>query len=306
MSSRPEDSPRLPEDAAVVFFDFDGTVLPAGGQISEADKQALRRLGDRGVIRVVATGRGLRSLRRDCPEDLPFDHLVFSSGLGLCPWTASGPGPLLRSRRFADGDNARALAACLEIKRGFFAFEPPPDDHFHLFHDPEGYRPTEGYLARLDSYREFASRYAPGRDPGPRSEFLIPAPAEDMPAVRARFEELCPGLSCLVSSSPFGDRSMWLEILPPGVDKGSAAAELAGILNVPAGRAVALGNDFNDLELLEWAGSSFVTLNGAPELRERFQAAPAATDSPLAWLEARLAEKAAAKASGRNPGQSPG
>jgi hydroxymethylpyrimidine pyrophosphatase-like HAD family hydrolase len=31
-----------------------------------------------------------------------------------------------------------------------------------------------------------------------------------------------------------------------------------------------VGNDFNDLDLLEWAQTRFVTANAPPELKERF------------------------------------
>ncbi|MDR1110787.1 MAG: Cof-type HAD-IIB family hydrolase [Deltaproteobacteria bacterium] len=281
----------LPEDFRILFVDFDGTLKPAGGEVSQADIRALAELGRRGVARVVATGRGLFSFQRDFPPGLELDHLIFSSGLGLCPWGPGGPGPLSHGRGFDDESRDRALAACLEIGRGFYAFEPPPSCHRHLFQDPEGFPPTQGYLDRLRSYADFATPFRMGQDPGPRSEFLITAPVADMPAVRARFEALCPGLSLLCSSSPFGDRSMWLEIFPPGINKGQAAASLSEGLGLSAGQAVALGNDYNDLDLLAWAGLGLVTANGPEDLRRRFHVAPSVDEAPLAWLLGRLADQ---------------
>ena len=53
---------------------------------------------------------------------------------------------------------------------------------------------------------------------------------------------------------------------------------------------MSIGNDFNDLAMLEWTGTSYVVANAAPELVKQFLPAPgndaqgfaAAT---RAWLE---------------------
>ncbi|MDR0356349.1 MAG: Cof-type HAD-IIB family hydrolase [Deltaproteobacteria bacterium] len=284
MNDSPTHAPILPEKPAILFFDFDGTIKPAKLEVAPADIDALAELKSQGLTLVAATGRGIFSFRRSCPKGLSPDHLIFSSGLGLCRWTDDGPGPIVFSRRFTVEERDRALAACLEIKRGFYAFEPPPDCHKHVYFDPENFPQTAGYAQRLISYQEFATPYRLGQDLGPRSEFLITAPIAEMPAVKAQFEKICPGLSLLFSSSPFGDPSMWLEILPPGVNKGEAAKRLAQILGVERENCVAIGNDFNDLELLSWAGSAFVTANGAEDLKKLFQTAPSVADNPIRWL----------------------
>ncbi|MDR1677523.1 MAG: Cof-type HAD-IIB family hydrolase [Deltaproteobacteria bacterium] len=282
MNSELFNGPR-PTNIKILFVDFDGTIKPAGGDVSQADIEAMRELGRRGIIRVVATGRSLFSFTRDFPNGFELDYLLFSSGLGLCAWP-DGPGPLLYSRSFTEEESKRALKACLEIKRGFYAFEPPPNCHRHLYYDPEGFPKTEGYVRRLISYADFATPYLPNQDIGTRSEFLIAAPLAEMPKVKEQFESLCPGLSLLYSSSPFGDASMWLEIIPPGVNKGLTAKFLTESLSFSAENALALGNDFNDLELLNWAGLGLVTSNGPDNLKRLFPLAPAVTEKPLAWL----------------------
>ncbi|MDR2368558.1 MAG: Cof-type HAD-IIB family hydrolase [Deltaproteobacteria bacterium] len=270
----------IPKDIKILFIDFDGTLKPAGGHVARPDISAMRKLGRLGLIRVVATGRGLFSFQRDYPEDFELDYLLFSSGLGLCAWH-DGPGPLLLAQRFTDEDRDRALAACLELKRGFYAFEPPPECHRHIFQYPEGYPPTVGFLSRLRSYVQYSEAYRPKVDQGPRAEFLITAPTDEMPEVMARFEELCPGLSLLRCSSPFGDNSMWLEIFPPGVNKGQAAQRLAETLSLTSESALAIGNDFNDQALLAWAKIGMVTYNAPEELRNQFRLLPPVTKKPL-------------------------
>jgi hydroxymethylpyrimidine pyrophosphatase-like HAD family hydrolase len=274
----------VPKIIKIVFVDFDGTLKPTGGEVSQADIEAMAELGRRDIVRVVATGRGIFSFQRDYPQGLELDYLIYSSGLGQCAWIDGQAGPHTQSLSFTRRERDAALKACLEIKRGFYAFEPPPMCHHHVYHDPEGYPPTQGYLDRLRSYSQYASPYKPGQNLALRSEFLITAPKAEMPEVKAKFESLCPGLSLLCSSSPFGDQSMWLEIFPPNVNKGIAAKILTLGLNFKRQNTVALGNDFNDYELLDYAELGLVTSNGPDELKMLFPNAPAVTEHPLAWL----------------------
>jgi hydroxymethylpyrimidine pyrophosphatase-like HAD family hydrolase len=109
-----------------------------------------------------------------------------------------------------------------------------------------------------------------------------------MPQVRAEFEKLCPSLSLTYSSSPYGDRSLWLEIFPPEVSKGCGAACLAKLLNLNSFDCLSLGNDFNDLDLLKWTKRSLVTLDATEPLPSEFQTVPPSDDSPLSWLVDKL------------------
>jgi hydroxymethylpyrimidine pyrophosphatase-like HAD family hydrolase len=85
-----------------------------------------------------------------------------------------------------------------------------------------------------------------------------------------------------------GDAALWLEIFPPGVSKGSAARSLARSLGFVPADCLAIGNDYNDLDLLAWAGQAYLTADAAEPLRGLYPAAPASTDAPLAWLAERL------------------
>ncbi|MDR1657678.1 MAG: Cof-type HAD-IIB family hydrolase [Deltaproteobacteria bacterium] len=271
----------------IFFTDFDGTIKPPLGPVAETDLAALKELGRLKVLRVVATGRSLFAFQRDWDRQMEIDYLIFSSGLGVCPWGPQGPGKLLFSRSFTDSQTQAALKASLLLGRGFFAFQPPPECHRYIYLDPDRFAPTEGYLKRMEIYREVAEPYK-GQDLGRRGQFLITAPASEMPEVRAQFEKLAPGLSLMYSSSPFGDRALWLEIFPPDVSKGATAQWLAKLLNIDRKDCLAMGNDYNDLDLLAWAGKAFLTADASKALRHLYPLAPASTAAPVAWLADRL------------------
>ena len=48
----------------------------------------------------------------------------------------------------------------------------------------------------------------------------------------------------------------FVELTPPGADKGAAVARFAATLGIGAEHVIAFGDNQNDLSLLEWAGHS--------------------------------------------------
>lgn len=61
----------------------------------------------------------------------------------------------------------------------------------------------------------------------------------------------------------------YLEVLPPGVNKGVALAELARQLAIPLEAVVAFGDNLNDAEMLEVAGLGVAVGNAHPDLKAR-------------------------------------
>ncbi len=57
-----------------------------------------------------------------------------------------------------------------------------------------------------------------------------------------------------------------LDILPPGCSKGAALRRLAQQRGLSREEILAIGDNWNDLEMLESAGHAVVMANGAPDL----------------------------------------
>ncbi|HEU5393305.1 MAG TPA: HAD-IIB family hydrolase, partial [Candidatus Methylomirabilis sp.] len=68
----------------------------------------------------------------------------------------------------------------------------------------------------------------------------------------------------LVRSEP-----TYLEVLPPGVNKGVGLAEVARQLAIPLEAVVAFGDNLNDLEMVEVAGLGVAVGNAHPDLKAR-------------------------------------
>lgn len=277
---------------SLLLTDLDGTIKPGPGRaFAKQDLAAIKTLGRRGWFRVVATGRSLFSFVKAWEPDLELDALIYSSGAATCLWDKFGPQKILNAQVFTQAQAQAAISAALKLDRGFYAYHAPPDSHHFFYHRTE--KVPRGFQLRLNSFLQ-QSRPWPGFEAGgsaePLSQILIMAPLDEVDKVEKEFSDLAPGLSVIRSSSPFGDGHIWLEIFPPGISKGRAAAALAEQLGLGPDQAVAFGNDFNDRDLLKWAGKAFVTEDAPSEMTNLYPTIAPAGQGGLAEAMARILE----------------
>ncbi len=57
-----------------------------------------------------------------------------------------------------------------------------------------------------------------------------------------------------------------MDVLPLGCSKGAALARLAERRGLEPGQVMAIGDNFNDVEMLTYAGRAAVMANSAPEV----------------------------------------
>ena len=266
--------------------DFDGTIKPANQGVAQADIEALKRLGKDGWCRVVATGRSLFAFARDWTPGLELDALIFSTGSGLCSWGALGPGPMLKSFSLSDQESKGAVEAAMQLGFGFFAYLAPPDSHHFYYLPPTQPSPPTGFNYRLKQYpaqcRPWPKDALRNNCPPSLSQIMIMVPTDIVDQTEAKFHQLSPGLSVLRSTSPFEDNHMWLEIFAPGVSKSHMATKLSQTLSLGTSTTVALGNDYNDIDLLKWAGCAFVTSDAPAKVRSNYRTIAVAGQGGLA------------------------
>jgi hypothetical protein len=104
---------------------------------------------------------------------------------------------------------------------------------------------------------------------------------------------------CIKTEYPARDLSI-LDLLPPGVSKGWALERLATRLGVDRKETMSIGDNWNDVDMLEWAGQGVMMGNAAKELRTMAkmrgwnQAPPNDQDGVAMVLEAAVAKVSAA------------
>ncbi len=249
----------------LVVTDLDGTLLDSASRLSGANRRALEILGRNGVVRAVATGRSLYSARLVMREDFPVDYLAFSSGAGIVSWA---DGRLLRSLAM-DPALVGRLAACLRgLGLDFMVQHAAPDSH--RFHFVRSSRRNADFNRRVERYRRFARPWHDGAAGEIEASQLVviepPGTDSHRDLLAREFEEV----HVVRTTSPLDHASTWIELFPAGVSKAHAADWLRARHSIEPARTVAVGNDYNDLDMLDWAAHPRVVSNAPPSMRERY------------------------------------
>ena len=243
--------------------DLDGTLLRSDRTFAAADLAALRRLGECGVVRVLATGRSLFSFEKVRTPDLPLDYLVFSTGAGLAELPS---GRIVRAQSLAPAEVRRACDVLRALELDFMVQRPIPDTHAFGFHASG--RPNPDFDRRVALYERFAFPLdGDAAGFGPATQLVAIVPPEGSPETLPEVRRLLPNLTVIRTTSPLDHRSTWIEIFPASVSKSRTTEWLAERLGIPQARTVSVGNDYNDLDLLDWAAERFVTANAPADLR---------------------------------------
>jgi len=251
---------------AMLITDLDGTLLDSDGSLTKLDMDALFSLGHKGVIRVIATGRSLYSFKAIAGNRLPVDYVIFSTGAGVitCP-----DGRLIRKIHLDAGSVSSAVQIFMEFGLDFMVHQPIPDNHRFVYHDTG--RDNPDFHRRLARYGEFCSPLdKASSNIGSASQLLAVVNYDNSASVLTALRSKLTGYSVIRSTSPLDGKSTWIEVFAPGVSKSQCAAWLADRLNIDKDLVLAVGNDYNDLDLLEWAGTAFLVDNAPDMLKNRF------------------------------------
>lgn len=252
----------------LVAIDMDGTLLPTfSGNISSRNAKALKAAQDAGITVAIATGRrtaytaplleGL-GLRADMPlitsngavtrtlggDSLDRSHLESRVARGICgllrPFGAlvftfdrPGHGELV----LEDLEQAHGrIALWVESNRGAIEVVKPLEPAL-----VDGDDPIQGMVAGGLSKMRQAEKVLKASEWSTQCE-----------SVRTEY--------------PARDLSI-LDLLPQGVSKGWALERLARHLGVDRKETMAIGDNWNDVDMLEWAGQAVLMGNAAQELR---------------------------------------
>lgn len=294
-------STRAMEPAGMLVTDLDGTLLRSDRTFAATDLAALRRLGEYGVLRVVATGRSIFSFESIQPAGLPIDYVIFSTGAGV---SEHPDGRIVRSVSLEAGDLRQAVDVLRALQLDFMVQRAIPNTHiFGYVGGGGGVNPD--FEARISLYRRFAFALDDDLDQfGPATQLVAIVPPAQAQKALCAVKQRVNGLTVIRTTSPLDGRSTWIELFPIGVSKGLTADWLASELGVSRTRTLAVGNDFNDLDLLEWAHTGFVTANAPAELQERFPAVASNDHGGVAeaiarWIDALKLRRSSALLAGQ-------
>lgn len=256
--------------------DLDGTLLTGEHIIAEKDLQSLRRLRSMGYSVAVATGRSNYSFYRlvdqlgfsASEEVLPVDFVIFSTGAGIMDFLGN---TLLRSFSLSFQDVCSTVDYLQSSGLDFMVHRPVPDTKFFVYSQNSDNNPD--FTRRLEMYGEFASEISRQAlvDFSGATEILCIVPAKRGHDVAGALAKALSRYSVIKATSPLDGRSIWIEIFAPTVSKSKAVKWITKNLGIKRDKVCAVGNDYNDEDLLRWAGKSFIVANGPASMKAVFQ-----------------------------------
>lgn len=228
----------------IIFFDIDGTLVdPATGKISPKTREALYRLHEKGIVLCIATGRPTASL----PDfgDLPFDAFCTFNG-SLC-YAAE---KIIHSDPIPPGDVRKVLENAAAIGRPVSVAVRDRLVANGWDEDLAGYYRLAGLELTVAEDFEAVCRE-------PVYQIMLGCRESDHPHIIRGTE----GVDITYS----WDRAA--DVIPAGSGKAQAIRKIIDYYQLDVSQAMAFGDGFNDLQMLQTVGWGVAMGNGADRLK---------------------------------------
>jgi len=266
----------------LIATDLDGTFLKDDQTISIKNLKALRNLGDAEIVRVAATGRNLHKAEQVLNKHIPFDFIVFSSGAGVFDWKNKKH---IYNKNIEKKSSKKLINYFIEKKLNFHAFFPVPENHKHWYF--RGEKHCEEFERYFQFNNAFASEIKPNKIPDTNlCQFLIiiPEDKKEFEKLKNSIEAISPEIRVIRTSSPITKGYIWIEIFQKSVSKGNGVKHICDLLNIKYTNTIGIGNDYNDLDLLDFTGHSFITENAPAEINKLYKSAPSNENDAFAFI----------------------
>ena len=268
--------PCRPDNYQGMFVvDLDGTLLNSKGRFAGEDLDALSRLQQMGYLIVIATGRSNYSFDKlitqfgysDPALSLPVDYVIFSTGAGIMNFPAKN---LLKSFALSPEEVVYAADHLEKLGLDYMIHRPVPETR-HFIYSINGENNLD-FQRRLGMYGDYATPLSPEvlEKFGGATQILCIVSDDRGHEIAEEITTALKGCSVIKATSPLDHKSIWIEVFAPTVSKSKAVKWLAASVNLQQSDICAVGNDYNDEDLLQWAGKGFIVANAPPSLKTRF------------------------------------
>jgi Cof subfamily protein (haloacid dehalogenase superfamily) len=243
--------------ADLLAIDLDFTLLDADRNIPEPNRLAIRGAVEAGMAVVLASGRiasGIRHYADQLSLDTP---IVSCNGAFVVQGRPhEGGWEVIEKHSLDAGVTRRALDFCRE--RGVHVNSYADDQVFF----PEENAWTDMYLRRVRSARPQTIGWDALYATSPQKLIAVASP-ETIQAIAVDAENLFSHEEAALTLS----EPEYLEFMSPGCNKGTGVAAVARSLGIDRARTAAIGDYFNDIEMLRWVGTSAAVANAPDEVK---------------------------------------
>jgi hypothetical protein len=255
-----------PDSIRLLASDIDGTLLNPQFQISDNDLEALRRAHAAGIEIVLVTGRR-HTFALPIAKQLGFDLWLISSNGAV---TRSLAGETFH-RDLMPRELCRELVGAMQDFRGntVLTFDQETKGAIVLEHLDELNASIRRWLEKNMAYIEFVVPIENALTADPVQAMFCGSMERMAEALRALEESgMSNRITILRTEYPERDLSM-IDVLNTGCSKGHALKRWAVHRGFRREQVMAIGDNHNDVEMLEFAGHPVIMGNACEELRGR-------------------------------------
>lgn len=248
----------------LIAVDIDGTLIDGAGHLPEANRQAIRAAVTRGVEVVLATGRSFHHARPIV--DQLGTALVLIVNNGALVKTSAGS---TLSTRLIPRHLARDLIVETRPVRGGAALIfDRPDVGQYVYECIDWSHPQrKWYYERNHVYMMETSALETALDEEP-VQVAFTGGVDEMRALADHVHNLSCARHLTLTLTEYADRDFSLfDVTACGCSKGATLAEWAARREVRPAEVMAIGDNLNDRDMLEFAGHPVVMGNAVPELK---------------------------------------
>lgn len=256
---------------SLVLSDVDGTLVTTEKQLTEATALAVRRLAEHGIPFTVTSSRppfGLRMLVERLLLELPLG--AFNGGCLVAPDLS-----IVSRHRIPVAAAARGIEVLHSFGVGIWLFSP---ERWWLS-DPNG-----DYVERERRTVAAEPTVAPDFEPHLADLCKIVGVSRDFD--RLAECEIAVKKALGASASASRSQRYYLDITPPGVDKGTVLDALAERLGIAAGEIVTIGDMDNDVSMFRKSGFSIAVGNASDAAKAAASVVCSKTNDSDAFAEA--------------------
>lgn len=239
----------------LIFSDIDGTLLNSHHQISHGTKETVQKLKNRRLPFVLVSARmpeGIYSLQEELAINEPI--ICFSGALLLSEAKADKKREVLYEVTMKEND-VREIYQIVSNRYPTICFTLYNKEDWFVSSVSEEWVIQEQEIIRITPKEyDFSHHLYP-----PVHKLLCMGEPEEIDQLESRLRDQYPFLS-IYKSKP-----SYLEIMAADVTKAATIDRLAKQLKVNSKEIIAFGDNFNDMDMLQYAGLG-VAMGNAPEI----------------------------------------
>ena len=241
----------------ILVLDIDGTLTNSKKQITEATKQAIWELMDRGHLVALASGRptpGMRKYEKELELDKRGGYLLSYNGARVVECTG---GEVVHQNFLPLHVVPQLYEFAKERGAGLITYD---GDVVISAFEPDEYIKLEAGINWLPIRHEPDFVEYVNYD---INKCLMTAPGEQAAVYEKELQERFGDIISIYRSEPF-----FIEIMPKNINKADSLDKVLKGMGMSAENAVCCGDGFNDISMIEYAGVGVAMGNAQPAVKE--------------------------------------